>query len=87
MGKDSKDILVSVYFEGEANKSLIISKCLILVINSGVFNDLLLLQIFLGTAGLLTCILSVFAVKKFCHSLQHSFGSVPQIIEDEADYR
>jgi len=68
LGKDSKDILVSVYFEG-------------------VFNDLLLLQIFLGTAGLLTCILSVFAVKKFCHSLQHSFGSVPQISEDEADYR
>lgn len=68
LGKDSKDILVSVYFEG-------------------VFNDLLLLQVFLGTAGLLTCILSVFAVKKFCHSLQHSFGSVPQIIEDEADYR
>jgi len=68
LGKDSKDILVSVYFEG-------------------VFNDLLLLQIFLGTAGLLTCILSVFAVKRFCHSLHHSFGSVPQASEDDRECR
>jgi len=68
LGKDAKEILVTVYFEG-------------------VFNDLLLLQIFLGTAGLLTCILSVFAVRKFCQSLQHSFGEVPQIREDEEDFR
>lgn len=54
---------------------------------NGIFHDLLLLQIFLGTAGLLTCILSVFAVRKFCQSLQHTFGEVPQIREDEEDFR
>lgn len=68
IGSSSKDILVSIYFEG-------------------VFNDLLFLQIFLGTAGLLTCVLSVIAIKKFCYSLQHSFGSIPQIPDHEDGIR
>lgn len=68
IGRDSKEILLTLHLEG-------------------VFNDVLLLQIFLGTAGLLTCILTIFAVRRFCQSLQHSFGEVSQRNEDEEEFR
>jgi len=67
---------------GEDSKDILLS-----VTHDGVFNDFLLLQIFLGTAALLTCILSIVAVRRFCYSIHHSFGSVTQVVEDEHSLR
>jgi len=67
---------------GEDSKDILLS-----VTHDGVFNDFLLLQIFLGTAALLTCILSIVAVRRFCYNIHHSFGSVAQVVEDEHSLR